>query len=129
MILSTPEPDLESKEALENELWVVQYGSSTYNKINWWSEFMLSKYVDQKALREGNPYLLGTQTHLPNRWTLVYSLGDDSKQALQNIKECWERLGKPRLRFYGQDPDLMQLTETLFHGEIAPKRLFLQVEI
>jgi|GEM_PF-2819931 len=114
----------------DRELWVVQYGSDAYNKVNFWTQFFLSKAVDHKKLRAGQNLLVDTQEHTPHRWTMVFSEDDDNwTETVQHLRKTIDGLNCNRISFFSNSEGHIDEIKKIFKNEIMKKSFFVKREI
>jgi|GEM_PF-4484017 len=104
-------------------MWAVPYGSSLYKKINWWSGFLLSKYIDPEKIREGESFLTGTESFIPSKWTFVYSRTPKGSQGLHKLRKAWEDLGAPPLKIYYESTTEFKALQEIFTDVRSPREV------
>ena len=106
----------------DRHLWVLQYGSEAYNKVNLWTQFQLTRSVDPKKLREGQNLLIETQNHTPHKWTLVFSQQGNWESTFEKLKETVSGLNCSQISFFSPSDDHIFLAKNLFREEILKKK-------
>jgi len=110
-------------ESKNRDLWALQYGSKAYDKVNQWTQFLLTRSVDPKKLREGQALLIETQEHTPHKWTLIFSQQDDQwKKTFAELKKTISGLDCSQISFFSPSEEQIFNVKQVFRDEIMKKK-------
>lgn len=108
----------------DRHLWMVPYGSAVYNKVNVWTQFMLSQSLTPQQLRQGQSLLVHTQGQTPHKWTLVFSV--DQKgwgHTLTHLKKMGRHLKYSHLSLFVDSKKDLEQASSIFEEEILRKKI------
>ena len=106
-----------------SEIWAIGYGTHLYNKVNWWSHFLVSRHFEHKQVRSGQAYLVSTSHCLPNKWTLIYCRDEEAQLPLQDLKKNWQNLGEPKMVLFTDSIREASLAESFFSASVFEKKI------
>lgn len=86
------------------DLWVIPFQSHWYSQVDWWSQFFLSKNIDETQFNNGQAYIVDIRRYLPNKKVWIYPPELDPKELIPASEKLALNLKLSSVRVFSHKP-------------------------